>query len=129
MSEIWNWEQVKHLALFGGGHDAFKAVWECGSKCKPCAHALELYPLMNLEYSRRKHFEDLREKNVLIFAFNVFGVQSNLLTEPTVMRIAEQHGVDPTSIILRWAQEMGKLFFNAENSRTSIIFSIFFFKF
>ena len=92
--------KVRHISLFGGGHDSFKTIWEAGF-AKPTAHALELFPLMNLEYKRRKHFEDLREKQVLIFAFNVYGPQNNLLHDPTVNEIAEKQNVNSSFSLKR----------------------------
>ena len=122
MSQIRAWGQVKHLGLYGGGPEVVEAVDSGNSTfarlkdvAKPVAHCVEMWPLMPVNDARRRHFEYLRKRQIMIFATNIYGSKRELIRSVTgedyankteLFKFAKQHKVDPCTIVLRWAAEL-----------------------
>lgn len=64
----------------------------------PAVNQIELHPYLNQERLRRVH----RERGMISEAWSPLGQGGDILHDPVVAGIAEQHGVTPAQVVIRW---------------------------
>lgn len=113
MSKIQVWGQVDHLGLYGGGKTEYDMIDKMqhevveGEVGRCCVHAIELYPMMQVENEFAKFMLRLRKNKVAVCAINIFGPPSmGLLKKQEIIDFAEENDMDPMLLFIKWAREM-----------------------
>ena len=71
----------------------------------PSVNQVELHPYFNQAEQRAAD----KERGVVTQAWTPLGKNTGLLSEPSLVAIAEQHGRSPAQVVLRWHVQMGVL--------------------
>lgn len=66
---------------------------------------MELHPFFPQDELRALH----SERGIAIEAWSPLGQGGELLAAPALTRLAEQHGVSPAQVALRWHLQLGKI--------------------
>jgi len=71
----------------------------------PAVNQVELHPYFPQAVLRALH----AEHGIATEAWSPLGQGGELLSEPTLTRIAKQHGVTPAQVVLRWHLQLGNI--------------------
>lgn len=99
---------VEGLGIYGGGPAEFAAAGGSGLT-KPSILALDFYIGVQLSCRQWVHLNKVSRAGVTVMTCKPFGAKDVLLSDGVIRNISKEQGVDPTMLLLKWAEGAGYL--------------------
>jgi len=107
MSRAKSAGEVKVVGLFGGGAGALSAAQGVRGGATVSIFAQESYLGRRQEDGDSRMLAKFRKAGGTVMLHNVYGPQQSLLTTPAIENEAEQLGISPVTLLLKWVEHQG----------------------